>query len=82
MYLAVYATSSLINALGTGLESAVFDTNITSPRLSVLRGKFDLMPKVHTAKWKKIYQQQPTCQLLVFQRFDVLHWRLILSHWP
>lgn len=43
----------MINALGAVLESTVFDTNITSTRLSVLRGKFDLMPKVHTAKWKK-----------------------------
>lgn len=79
MHLAIYATCSLINALGTVLESAVFDTNITSPRLNVLRGKFDLMAKMQTAKWKKNYQQQPTCQLLLFQRSDVLHWRLILS---
>lgn len=80
MHLAICATRSLINALGTVLESAVFDINIRYPRLSVLRGKFDLMPKVHTAKWKKNYHQQTICRLLVFHRFDVLHWRLILSH--
>lgn len=46
-------TLSLINALGTVLEPAIFDTNTTSTRLIVFRGKFDLMLKVHTTKWKK-----------------------------